>query len=493
MDAEITMQLLDLYFFHAGRATYGMFPRQPFRTWVETHREKSPDQLMLLYSLLAVGSIYSTDDHERTLGRRFADVAAYATEKRFGKFTLQLCQSRLMLALYNFARGRAQEAWDFCGAALRAMGALRLNTEEGIQGLLDSSTDLDYGLDRRTLEECCRRTLWSGFLMDVSSTAFTATTALDLMSPQRYNGFCGGTVCVLNIEDTFVRLPCPENLLEACTPGENPFFDFDLLSSQALSGLQLGHMAYLILISAIWGEVLTFTSRAVHRPDTGYERVYETFYAKACERLDVWRNTLPHNLRYTPDNLDASVKEGYAGSFISLHALYHATVIRLNRHMRVRTLPLEQVARNIEQCFRNASSFLSMIHALTTVTPQGRLPFLSSPFPGYALMLSVDVLSSAGTVPMLHGLVESIGHTVTYMEELGTFWSSARTQANAISERLRRLTEIARMDERGVRNGDYGPFWRLPDSLESSFGGEDAVYKADNHVLFDVVGKLTGH
>lgn len=294
---RLTMHLLDLYFLHAGRATYGMFPRRPFMAWIENNREKSQDHLMLLYSVLAMGSVFSEGGAYRAPGKWFAAVAAYAMEKRFGKFTLQLCQSRLILALYNFARGKSQEAWDFCGAGLRALSALKLNTEDGVKELPETAADTPYGFDRLTLEECCRRTFWSGFLMDVSSTAFTATTTLNLILQQRYNGFCGGTLCVINIEDTFLRLPCLEHQFEASAPCETALFDVDLLQHQGYSGPPLGYMAHLVLISTIWGDVLSFTSRSVHRSGSGYERLYENFYAKTYERLEAWLNMLPPDLR----------------------------------------------------------------------------------------------------------------------------------------------------------------------------------------------------
>lgn len=294
----LTLHLLDLYFHHAGRATYGMFPRIPFLTWVQNNREKSADHLMLLYSVLAMGSVFSLESEQRNAGKRYAAIAAHAMERRFGRFTLQLCQSRLMLALYNFARGKSQEAWDYCGAGLRALSALKLNTEDGIKELPETALDTPYGFDRATLEECCRRTFWSGFLMDVSSTAFATSTALDLMHPQRYNGFCGGTLCVINVEDTFLRLPCLEHMFEASNPSDAPLFDVDILSRQGYSGSgTLGRMAYLTLISTIWGDVVTFTSRAVHRPGPSYERIYESFYSKMYERLETWLAMLPDNLK----------------------------------------------------------------------------------------------------------------------------------------------------------------------------------------------------
>ncbi|KAJ4346734.1 uncharacterized protein N0V89_010666 [Didymosphaeria variabile] len=516
-DPRLTMHLLDLYFLHAGRATYGMFPRRSFLAWVETNREKNQDHLMLLYSALAMGSVFSTDVEKRSAGKWYAAVAAYALEKRFGRFTLQLCQSRLILGLYNFARGKSQEAWDYCGAGLRALSALKLNSEDGIKELPETTADTPYGFDRLTLEECCRRTFWSGFLMDVSSTAFTATTTPDLMHQQRYNGFCGGTLCVINIEDTFLRLPCLENMFEASTPCDTPLFDFDILDHQAYSGPPLGHMAYLTLISTIWGDVVTFTSRAVHRPGASYERLYETFYAKTYERLEAWLELLPVGLRvsysrmraleafansaspqYTPQNLDNSIVEGSAGSFVSLHALYRTTIIRLNRHIRLSAMSPEKVGRNIEQAFYHATNFIHMMHSLAPENRRQRLPptaatdyLFSTPFPGYALMLSIDVVTAAGTVTALPGLIETLGTASSCIEELAGFWASARTQHKVVANRLKHLTKTAMQEEQGIRNGTLGQFWRLPESLEAAFGNDDAVYKADQQLVFEVLNRLT--
>ncbi len=63
---------------------------------------KSPDYLMLLYSVIAMRLIFSMDLDKRNMDKHSAAVTPYATEKRFERFTLQLCQTRVMLALYKF-------------------------------------------------------------------------------------------------------------------------------------------------------------------------------------------------------------------------------------------------------------------------------------------------------------------------------------------------------------------------------------------------------
>ncbi|KAF3054090.1 hypothetical protein E8E11_011495 [Didymella keratinophila] len=478
LDPRTTHHILELYFAHAGRATYGMFPRKAFMLWAQSGKRKSQDDRMMLYSVLAMGSLFSLDAERRFLGKRFAAVATYAAEKRFGKFSLQLCQSRLLLALYHFAQGKSQEAWDFCGSGLRALSALKLNTEEGVKELVDGAPTLEYGFDRPTFEECCRRTFWSGFLMD------------------RYNGFLGGTLFVVSIEDAFVKLPCLEAAYESGTPCDTPFFYYELLNRFAPKTPVLGHMAYLCLISALWGDVLTFTGRAVRRPDTGYEQHYEPFYTKIYERLEGWHAMLPPNLRYSTQNLERSIAEGTVGTFMSLHALYHASIIRLNRQIRISAMPAGKISRNIEHAFKSASNFLSMMHSLALINRQRRNDtseyFFSTPFPGYALMLSIDVLSAAGTSATLPELIDTVGTTMSCIDELATFWASARAQQKAVSNRLRQLTDIAMEHKHGANYGHAGQYWRIGESLDVAFGKDDAMYKADERELYSVVTQCAG-
>jgi hypothetical protein len=216
------------------------------------------------------------------------------------------------------------------------------------------------------------------------------------------------------------------------------------------------------------------------------------------EKLDAWSAMLPANLRYSTVNLENSVNEGNAGTFVSLHALYHAAIIRLNRHVRVSAMPTEKLRRNIEYSVHHASNFLSLMLSLASVNSQQRHPLhasseflFSTPFPGYALMLSIDVLTTAGTFSTLPNLIETVSTATTCIEELASFWASARAQHRAVSNRLSQLRNIAVQEGQGVRNGSYGRFWKINDSLETVFGNDDAMCKAEDQLVFDVVAQLT--
>ncbi|KAK5012860.1 hypothetical protein LTR39_003942, partial [Cryomyces antarcticus] len=450
VDPELTLYLLDLYFTHINSATYCMFPPKTFRHWVVHNRRKSQNELMVLYACLAMGSIFA-DTKGSGCGRHFAEIATFAVARKQGRFSLELAQSRLMLALYNFARGKDGLAWDHCGSALRALSALKLNSEDGVMDIPDSLNGelLGFGLDRIKMIECRRRTFWSGVLMD------------------RYNGFCAGTLCVVHIEDIFLRLPCSREAYEEGRKAVTPYFDNPELDPELTRhnpASPLSPMAYLALISAIWGDVLAVTHRAVHRPSSTYAATYDSFYAKAVARVEAWTALLPPHLRYSPENTARSIRDGYAGTFISLHALYHVTLMKLNRHARPAVLPLATIRRNIRAANHHALQLLDLMHVLSTSSPSSPSTALQQrsateappaptiPFAGYAILTAVDILSAGGPTATLAATIDAIATSLASLTQLATFWASARAQQKSVEQRLADILAASNDQGLGARS-----------------------------------------
>lgn len=166
-DPIFTEKLLDLFFSFVNSSTYAVFPRDPFMRWVKNRKPKSQDDRMLLYSVMALGNVFSSDPDWRFIEKQLLDIVHDALQRRVGKFTLQMCQSRMFVGLVHFARGRHMDSWDWCGTFLRALSALRLNLEESIT---QHDEEPEYDFDQPVIEECRRRTFWSGFLVDVSES-----------------------------------------------------------------------------------------------------------------------------------------------------------------------------------------------------------------------------------------------------------------------------------------------------------------------------------
>ena len=164
----IASDFMDLYFQHVNSAIYRMFPSAQFLEWARDVKvAKSPDELMVIHSMLALGSLFSTDSHHKAEGKKFSHLAVLANEKGHGLFSIQSAQARLLLSLYHFANGESSRAWDFCGSACRVVAALKLNIEDEVLDLCKDDQP-EYGLRGHELAECYRRTYWSAFLMDAS-------------------------------------------------------------------------------------------------------------------------------------------------------------------------------------------------------------------------------------------------------------------------------------------------------------------------------------
>jgi hypothetical protein len=205
-DPLTTIRLLDLYFSTVNNSIYCIFPRNSFMRWLTTSSEKSSDNRMVLYAMLALGSIFAGQAYAGA-GKGFSELAVQGVASTLGRFSLGVAQTRLLLGLYKFAEGNEGAAWDYYGLAIRTISALRYNDEETcVTGRDQQNQILDYGLTIEQLVECRRRTFWAVFLMD------------------RCNGFRGG-LCIIAYADVDLRLPCTEESYESGMPSHGPFFN----------------------------------------------------------------------------------------------------------------------------------------------------------------------------------------------------------------------------------------------------------------------------
>ncbi|KAH7054247.1 hypothetical protein B0J12DRAFT_448514 [Macrophomina phaseolina] len=471
-DPSLTKRLLDLFFTYVNSSTYAVFPREPFMRWVTNRQPKTTDEKLVIYSLLVMGNVFSTDPQWRRVEKDLLEICNAGLQKRIGKFTLHMCLSRLYVGLAHFARGRHEEAWDWCGAFLRALSALKLNLEEGVA--CDDAEGL-FGFDRRMGEECRLRTFWAGFLMD------------------RYNGFSGGTLFTIGVDDVCVRLPCAKAAYDSGRPLETPIFDAGHIEDRSLLR-NISPMGYHSLVSAVWGDVWTFTTRATRKPTSMRLNEYIAFYDQTNDRLDEWLSCLPAELQSNEENFYAAVNAGYAGTFVGMHALHQATIMRLNRYARHSSLPAHILARNENRAMASARNLLcNIIAPVTKAARSHRLgpnhPFaFATPFPGYAVLIATDILSAGGLASDLPVTVKAITHGLQCVDEIASFWSSARAQQKAVESRLRLLAQMAMGEGSRLKKFEGNEVWRLEKPLESNFASrDDAVYGVDDGAFFSAL------
>lgn len=422
-EEELARGLMRLYFIHKGiSGAHGILPEKPFMLWL-TNRcfQKSPDDLMLIYTMLALASVFSSDPAQRERGKGFAAVSRYACDQRH--YSLQLVQSRLLLALYYYANNNVTDSWDFCGAAIRTATGMKLNLEIE-ETRVKQTGDLPYNLNQQGFAECRRRTFWTCFILD------------------RFNGYCSGQLSIINPEDVFLRLPCDDKSFEEQAEVHNPYFDHKAQLQDRSSGI--GEMAYLIMITSIWGDIMANIYRTSHRPsDTEYGTQFTSFYSDATSRLESWHSSLPGFLSYSPDNLIKAASSGILNIFITLHTLYHGAQMRLNRNVCPDAVHSEQLEHHIRTAHSHAEAVLLMADKLAPFLSQPKsisgseevdVDF-SAPFIGYAIIHAIDILTAKGyisSLPLLYSKMRGATAVVTY---LAKYWHSAKNQKELLVAR----------------------------------------------------------
>lgn len=307
---------------------------------------------------------------------------------------------------------------------------------------------------------------------------------------QRFSGFCSAHLCAIHDEDTFIRLPCDEDIYENQEAVTTPYFDNELTDQrlcQYVVPCKLGPMAYYAQISSIWGDVLANIYRSPHQSIERYSADHEAFHITTHQRLASWKASLPEYLSYSTPNTRASISNGYVGTFISLHTIYHATVMKLNRGIRHAHLPASSVNRAIQEATHHALQLLDIMQTLSSAEPQTvltstqsrnsqkqlKIPF-STPFAGYAILVAIDILSAGGSLnaAALTKTFRNLSCGLKVTEELGQYWASARAQRKAIRKRIEQLAESVTSEEATKRR-----VWIMLSPLDKTFGGhQDAFY-----------------
>jgi hypothetical protein len=402
-------------------------PEEIFKNWVVSSVDrKSPEDLMLLYSTLAVGSALCGDP--KHIAFEYAQVAHYA-QKMIEMQCLQLVQSRILLAVYYISTCRTREADELVASAAASAACLQLSLE------LDHSresamTVYPLGLSRITYAEARRRTLWSLFMLERLSGLF----------PER--------PVMINAEDIYVRLPADihsfEKLGEARSRSFDPYGPTKLAeqpSDTAVAG-------YHIEMVHIWSDCQAAIYRmALRRTPAEAETAKLQDLIKRAEK---WISSLPSRLTFGGTNLESAAYTRSIGTFLSMHLLYHHTMIELNRHRHgANQLPRDVQMGHLAKCRDHASSVIDMLNSLERIL-RVRPALLSIPPPAMAVVVTeaVDVLTASGPMTVLGELIDRVRIAKSAVDKMTGVWGASSKDRLAIDRRLQKLNRIRELGSR---------------------------------------------
>lgn len=407
-------------------------PQEATLAWVSAsaHR-KTPEDLLLLYSMLAVGVALS--DGPRHIAFEYAQVAHYA-QKTLQLDCLQLVQSRIILSLYYISTSRLREATDLIAAAVAAGSSLQLHLE------IDDSVEakrpsFPLNMNRAGFAESRRRTMWSLFMLERLSGMFPQQPAL------------------INAEDICIRMPAESRSFEKQLDDTAPLFDPFEPASRPLDTT-----GCLIEMVHLWSTCQAAVFRQIRRsvwlgPELNKLR-------GLLARLEKWRSNLSESLIFEPKNLESAILAGKAGAYLSMHLLYRHALIALTRYggNPIQMTRHERMA-SVYRCRDNAKLILDVLQAMGHA--HRGVPSFWNPMPPTTAFLvseAVDILSCGGSLASLEGVINAIEGARPAMESMGTVWENQRAAVAIIDEHL---TKLRRIQDRGSEAPSAGAGYRI--------------------------------
>ncbi|KAI9375944.1 hypothetical protein BJX61DRAFT_23651 [Aspergillus egyptiacus] len=475
LNQEFTIHLIETYFTFVNDRLYYMFPRRRFLLWLKSSQAKSLDDHMLLYSMMALGAVFSNRAERMSALKRYSRTARYALEHSQHSLSLQLAQSRIIMSLWYYAIGAIVKSWDAAGAAVRTVCGLRYNIEMG-GVIVEQGQACEYDLHPQALIECRRRTFWVAFLMDRLSCFYAPSTTF------------------ISSQTAFLRIPCRDETYEAQEYTTVPFFQSlsthdPVNQDDGLSNLSA--MALLIDVISIWGDVSDHVFRMSLVPAESYNRLFEEFYNAIIRRSEQWLSRLPDHLTFTELNLERNIRGRKIDPFISIHLLYHATLLRLNRYARSQLLRPGTAKQYVHTARNHAVEILRTALALVryaseydisqvATEPATPKPTLLCPFLAYVILSAVDVLSAAGPMVDLLESISLIRSGLEVVRELSCFWGSTKPLVTLIETRSNALVEAL---HHPISDGKTAFFLDGP-SLDSQF--HNSMQKQDSSATEDL-------
>lgn len=216
-----------------------------------------------------------------------------------------------------------------------------------------------------------------------------------------------------------------------------------------------GLMAILIEIISLWGDVTSHICRSAHMPREAYRAWFEGYYISVMRQAETWMNSLPSHYTNTMANMENSIRSGKVDNFVSIHMLYHATLLRLNRHVRHENLPETMVDSNIRRARYHATEILRMSLTLSHFNSESRpsrsspesfapRSIFSAPYINYAILSAADVLSAFGFVADMSECISLLNGGLDVIDDICRFWDVVRPQSRLLRIRANSLATAVR-------------------------------------------------
>lgn len=432
-DAVAVRRCIAHFFAHAESCMIlRLLPEGPWTRWIaQSAGRKSPADIMLLYSVLALGVMVVGG--EKKLAAEYAQVAMFA-QRNLGYRCLQLIQSRMILSVYSTALANHEEATQLLGEALKDAYNMPLYVE------LDSCREANMttwpmGLSRAGYSETRRRTMWSLFMLE------------------RLNGMFPSRPLAINAKELRIRLPMDNQSFEQQADRWMPQLDMNNHTGSASVDTAVDIPSALVKVVHLWTECQSGVYTMINHPND--PAADEAQFRALLHMATSWYKSLPHRLTSSSNNLESACFSGNATAVLAINILYSQAILKLNRYRHgAPRMPANVQERFSDECHLHAWKLMDMIRAYERLRHDRPSSYSMLPFPTIrACIEAIDVLTATGSMSQTEELCKVLRSARAVIETMATVWDVAGDARYAVERRLGQITHIE-----GYRSQSGSPF-----------------------------------
>ena len=135
VDPETASHYLNLFQHYVADRSDGHDPKASHIVQSKIERAVSQPSLMVLYAMLALGTVFAQSSESEVDGRLLSDLARRAMLEADGESGCVTCQTRLLLVSYYLASDQPSEAWDLVTSRLPSASALASLIGQQVKGI----------------------------------------------------------------------------------------------------------------------------------------------------------------------------------------------------------------------------------------------------------------------------------------------------------------------------------------------------------------------
>ncbi|KIW11416.1 hypothetical protein PV08_10716 [Exophiala spinifera] len=404
---EMTMSYAEKYFAHVDTPALSVLPKGPFLEWIMLDRSKRPRDNTVLYTVLAVGSVFANGSAAAAHLSEFSQIGSSGIDALGGSLL------HLMLTTLLFANLRHLQG-DYDGAAelyisVYKMGQRELSSRPADQGT--ATPPWAFGLDRGSMMECAKRATW---LADVM-------------------------LCLGSCRCPYAQR---QSMWEIQHAHQNSVHDSLSLDGSTVSRPDL------ILIATALREVAVMagTPRALWQHETNVN--FETIRS----RLDTW------DVAFQGNRARGQVSARRSSADQQVDILYFFAKALLHRRACPPWSGPEAQAHYAHEAFVNASKILRVAQQLSNSRTEDASAFtMLCPFIGLAIFEAFDIITARGTMYHLHGeesrVMSMMSAGLETLEALSQSWHGGREQLDSAKKRMEIMLRMTLPNQNG--NGGF--------------------------------------